>query len=257
MRGAPKFCSRFNGASGIIPAYAGSTGNRGHRQGVSQDHPRVCGEHLGCSVDELKKEGSSPRMRGAHMRLSRRPFSSRIIPAYAGSTHAVDAPPRGPWDHPRVCGEHRRGECRGAHRGGSSPRMRGAPSVGRRVDDVSRIIPAYAGSTSDILGYRSASEDHPRVCGEHLEDMEPWDVVWGSSPRMRGAQYRTGKWRVIRGIIPAYAGSTPSPFCYPLVHRDHPRVCGEHESSTTSAVRVAGSSPRMRGALVCSNLNDG
>ena len=50
------------------------------------------------------------------------------------------------------------------------------------------------------------------------------------------------------GIIPADAGST-----YPAVaprhaREDHPRGCGEHVGKTLFYHRVAGSSPRMRGA---------
>ena len=45
MRGAHSDTPDFVPASGIIPAYAGSTGP-GQRDGCSlKDHPRVCGEH--------------------------------------------------------------------------------------------------------------------------------------------------------------------------------------------------------------------
>ena len=54
----------------------------------------------------------------------------RIIPAYAGSTSAklfliIESP-----DHPRVCGEHGAWVADKAGPEGSSPRMRGALSLG-------------------------------------------------------------------------------------------------------------------------------
>ena len=52
----------------------------------------------------------------------------------------------------------------------------------------------------------------------------------------------------IRGIIPAYAGSTRTPPPLPATPRDHPRVCGEHRTAALAAWLGGGSSPRMRGA---------
>ena len=50
------------------------------------------------------------------------------------------------------------------------------------------------------------------------------------------------------GIIPAYAGSTPSRRQGSCMCKDHPRVCGEHMKFMTSSYCSWGSSPRMRGA---------
>ena len=177
-------------ATGIIPAYAGSTenlidgilaheGSSPHTRGAQKkqarliesgrDHPRIRGEHkaprgqvrlsrgiipayagstYGMTVSFGCSSGSSPHMRGARSRTSRR---SR---------------PR--WDHPRIRGEH----------------------VHRIVGPIPRagIIPAYAGSTFvGTLGtakrqgssphtrgaplpdsvLRSGARDHPRIRGEH------------------------------------------------------------------------------------------
>ena len=52
-----------------------------------------------------------------------------------------------------------------------------------------------------------------------------------------------------RGIIPAYAGSTPtapSPKCR---SGDHPRIRGEHQEGLVGALGAVGSSPHTRGAL--------
>ena len=86
--------------------------------------------------------------------------------------------------------------------------MRGALRRLWSVDGDMGIIPAYAGSTCSRDARPVDRQDHPRVCGEHLEDFGRLMEIWGSSPRMRGALNGRGlpvdEWR----IIPAYAGST-------------------------------------------------
>ena len=70
------------------------------------------------------------------------------------------------------------------------------------------IIPAYAGSTSRVRWKIGFLGDHPRVCGEHLENSLVGCVSSGSSPRMRGAHGQADPLAINLGIIPAYAGST-------------------------------------------------
>ena len=91
-------------------------------------------------------------------------------------------------------------------------------------------------------------QDHPRGCGEHLDDCRRVSVFAGSSPRMRGAPRAQG-WAICPArIIPADAGSTrPIPRLV-LACGDHPRGCGEHLMVTLRSPSYLGSSPRMRGA---------
>ena len=65
---------------------------------------------------------------------------------------------------------------------------------------------------------------------------------------MRGAPEAGPNYFLVVGIIPAYAGSTPLANVATNRHRDHPRVCGEHDLGVTRLAAVVGSSPRMRGA---------
>ena len=65
---------------------------------------------------------------------------------------------------------------------------------------------------------------------------------------MRGARYEPAEGEGHEGIIPAYAGSTPSASPKPSSKRDHPRVCGEHGDRVKLKGGQQGSSPRMRGA---------
>ena len=71
-----------------------------------------------------------------------------------------------------------------------------------------RIIPAYAGSTEQQGLEVIADEDHPRIRGEHFEEDTLHGVTRGSSPHTRGAHPAAQLERLIRRIIPAYAGST-------------------------------------------------
>ena len=67
---------------------------------------------------------------------------------------------------------------------------------------------------------------------------------------MRGALPHRDQRVHPRGIIPAYAGSTPSRPSSDGSRRDHPRVCGEHMLPAPVPMVTVGSSPRMRGAHV-------
>ena len=71
---------------GIIPAYAGSTTPFHLKHLPKRDHPRVCGEHHLSAPYSFSGKGSSPRMRGAQTPTPSPTRSTRIIPAYAGST---------------------------------------------------------------------------------------------------------------------------------------------------------------------------
>ena len=90
------------------------------------------------------------------------------------------------------------------------------------------IIPAYAGSTLPVGGAGHPIEDHPRIRGEHLSEID-----------------RTID---INRIIPAYAGSTPTRSPRRGSGKDHPRIRGEHHDGRRQVQRRRGSSPHTRGA---------
>ena len=70
----------------------------------------------------------------------------------------------------------------------------------------------------------------------------------GSSPRMRGSLSSSSVWQRNHGIIPAHAGLTSREKSPCRGNGDHPRACGAHTTSQSSAKRSVGSSPRMRGS---------
>ena len=167
MRGAQSPAEVWGAQTGIIPAYAGSTGRPRWTPRWRRDHPRVCGEHGHMKFSTVFEAGSSPRMRGARCHMPCRCGCRGIIPAYAGSTRIIKFAQLVAEDHPRVCGEHYSTALATSTRWGSSPRMRGAPEQLTVDALVAGIIPAYAGSTGWTRSPLRSAWDHPRVCGEH------------------------------------------------------------------------------------------
>ena len=214
MRGTQTILPSSRLAAGIIPAYAGNTSTHTPRNLISRDHPRVCGEHfLADKIITTKTQIWN---------------ELGIIPAYAGNTLFVRACNYCMRDHPRVCGEHLGCLRILVPTQGSSPRMRGTPTIRPVECPRRRIIPAYAGNTRRRLCWFLSPRDHPRVCGEHPMAFAAPEPTVGSSPRMRGTHQMTGNQVSIQGIIPAYAGNTRREIRLPHLRRDHPRVCGEH-----------------------------
>ena len=198
----------------------------------------------------FRELGSSPRMRGTPSGVVGFVYKAGIIPAYAGNTFSRFLGMPDGWDHPRVCGEHRLFSIRFLSYRGSSPRMRGTLYEVAADFLGSGIIPAYAGNTILLVREVERERDHPRVCGEHQVIDDYGTVVMGSSPRMRGTPHRQPVLAHGAGIIPAYAGNTPTTTITAPTARDHPRVCGEHPKKACTVRLSTGSSPRMRGTHV-------
>ena len=145
-------------------------------------------------------------------------------------------------------GEHwRRATC-AVLRAGSSPLARGALANLSQLSKRVGIIPACAGSTSEAPRSCTSSRDHPRLRGEHELKEGVVVSVKGSSPLARGALFSRVAQRLLRGIIPACAGSTSCLKVCCLQTWDHPRLRGEHASPFSPLGMVKGSSPLARGA---------
>ena len=227
-RGALVATDQCDDRGRIIPAYAGSTN-------LSEE----------CSWEGT---GSSPHTRGARFLSIVFATSRRIIPAYAGSTRLSGSDGGRGGDHPRIRGEHSFRDKRGGAYDGSSPHTRGARRDPSRIPWVSRIIPAYAGSTLIPCSRATSSSDHPRIRGEHCPCDRTAGADRGSSPHTRGARSRSSASAAVRGIIPAYAGSTWPAGRSPPGPSDHPRIRGEHPGHADRPASTGGSSPHTRGA---------
>ena len=209
----------------------------------------MCGEHPINAPTSTARAGSSPHVRGARAVRKSQSATIGIIPACAGSTSPFRRMRCLRRDHPRMCGEHHRNQSSPPSWAGSSPHVRGAPSLHHRRMRSHGIIPACAGSTASTSHTCVSAGDHPRMCGEH--SMAVWTAASasGSSPHVRGAHCFPASSGVLQRIIPACAGST---MWFNRKHNeygDHPRMCGEHRLICGASGFGSGSSPHVRGAL--------
>jgi len=174
-------------AGGIIPVFAGSTSSKTSTSRSSPDHPRIRGEHSttyhyvaymggssphwrgapGCARERITQPGIIPAFAGSTGQAGRSRRYSGIIPAFAGSTHWWCSA-RTDWpDHPRIRGEHTATSSLVRGFIGSSPHSRGALVLPFAVLLLTRIIPAFAGSTSRSCRPSTRTRDHPRIRGDH------------------------------------------------------------------------------------------
>ena len=116
------------------------------------------------------------------------------------------------------------------------------------MTEISRIIPAYAGSTPHAPNRPVKASDHPRIRGEHQMNPRTKTSMAGSSPHTRGAHTRFSNSAPSWRIIPAYAGSTRALARWSSRRRDHPRIRGEHGVFVELETPDVGSSPHTRGA---------
>ncbi len=132
----------------ITPAYAGSTYKSISKLDVPRDHPRVCGKYGLATVKQQEITGSPPRMREVPFQFSKTEPSTRITPAYAGSTNIYLYYSLFSQDHPRVCGKYSNLSFVSSSALGSPPRMREVLEPSVTFLQILRITPAYAGSTT-------------------------------------------------------------------------------------------------------------
>ena len=70
-------------------------------------------------------------------------------------------------------------------------------------------------------------EDHPRLCGEKVQQHKAAVRIQGSPPPMRGKVASAVIACMCVGITPAYAGKSRRFSNQLLFGKDHPRLCGE------------------------------
>ena len=170
MRGKPYQRQDMKTTAWITPAGAGKTLLFFGGQCVVRDHPRRCGENVYLQANWLHCRGSPPQVRGKRDIQAECADGRGITPAGAGKTR-VD----GNWlakhkDHPRRCGENYCCKFAPLASAGSPPQVRGKPGLLSWSALCRWITPAGAGKTySRQLGYCGRS-DHPRRCGENLQN---------------------------------------------------------------------------------------
>ena len=109
--------------------------------------------------------------------------------------------------------------------------MRGkAPAKPKKSISI-RITPAYAGKRLRSTDFSDVDRDHPRLCGEKTARSRGRIRFLGSPPPMRGKASPHSCRKSYAGITPAYAGKSPAPSKGHRPLWDHPRLCGEKDTT--------------------------
>ena len=206
MRGKEKFVYGSTVIHGITPACAGKSELVLLRQGLFEDHPRVCGEKPNFICRWRANSGSPPRVRGKEREREYLCIMIRITPACAGKSTMRKTLEVIYKDHPRVCGEKNpRSGCFSMLLG-SPPRVRGKGLSAVIFSHSLRITPACAGKSNRPRNNYNNHRDHPRVCGEKMFSQCVKPLKLGSPPRVRGKAIRSNGFPNRNRITPACAG---------------------------------------------------
>ena len=152
--------------------------------------------------------GSPPRVRGKVYMRCCACLPPRITPACAGKSEQAFPVDGRNWDHPRVCGEKHHPTQSSAGSRGSPPRVRGKAALAFFRVLCYRITPACAGKSCGYFVVCRYLQDHPRVCGEKINDAAPRSNNPGSPPRVRGKEEDEAAKGQAHGITPACAGKS-------------------------------------------------
>ncbi len=125
--------------------------------------------------------------------------------------------------------------------------MRGKDSQQPRLLSEIRITPAYAGKSLTSSKFTELTGDHPRLCGEKLQNGVLYPHILGSPPPMRGKEWEKMEIMELQRITPAYAGKSNNGYSLQYMHKDHPRLCGEKSVQMSQKIVSQGSPPPMRG----------
>ena len=109
------------------------------------------------------------------------------------------------------------------------------------------ITPAHAGKRGSLSQCACISRDHPRTCGEKVDEIVDTNEQVGSPPHMRGKEVQADGAPGDAGITPAHAGKSLFVSALQTSVSDHPRTCGEKPHSRRLSPGNMGSPPHMRG----------
>ena len=130
---------------------------------------------------------------------------------------------------------------------GSPPHVRGKGRRAIRALRVRGITPAYAGKSTRGTDAHKRPWDHPRVCGEKKRLGAEAAPEPGSPPHVRGKGCCYHPMIFVDGITPACAGKRNWRNLKMKPAKDHPRMCGEKSSISSSMLASMGSPPHVRG----------
>ena len=195
-------------------------------------------------------QGSSPPARGLLAFAVNNILHVRLIPACAGTTYKVIPRLRQIWAHPRLRGDYREKSTDSPSSRGSSPPARGLHCTKAVSSSFARLIPACAGTTLHDNGVNTRIGAHPRLRGDYITTLTPLKTAQGSSPPARGLHLLFSSFRCPSRLIPACAGTTPTPNRNCRCPLAHPRLRGDYSLVDLLCKLLRGSSPPARGLLM-------
>ena len=132
---------------------------------------------------------------------------------------------------------------------GTSPHARGPQNADVYAYLSRRNIPACAGTTRHFEGKSHHVGEHPRMRGDHASALSLTACISGTSPHARGPQVPAVGFDQLFGNIPACAGTTQRILLRRARDQEHPRMRGDHSTSSTTTPSPSGTSPHARGPL--------
>ena len=247
VRGKPSCWRPSAPRTGYIPARAGEASWR--RPGALRRpvHPRACGGSWPLPAGCASLSGTSPRVRGKRLHDDERVRVLRYIPARAGEAYTRLHGSFRSKVHPRACGGSQVIQRAGVIVEGTSPRVRGKPTVAGEDDGPRRYIPARAGEAFSRGPPGPRFEVHPRACGGSSRFILSRSSPRGTSPRVRGKLHARAFARITLRYIPARAGEAQLVARVSVRPTVHPRACGGSSPPSPAAKSNMGTSPRVRG----------
>ena len=125
--------------------------------------------------------------------------------------------------------------------------MRRQNPFGCTTNGAPGITPAGAGTCSFCDLLQHCTKDHPRGCGDMIQEISIEHLTGGSPPRVRGHGTKLVDVHAHGRITPAGAGICGNVQKTFANRWDHPRGCGDMSSSSRRVWPLWGSPPRVRG----------
>ena len=208
MLGLLEWCQEKVFYSGITPACAGTTLGAGEKLEVLEDHPCMCWDYNKGVDNMVKIMGSPLHVRGLHIYSFLSIFCLRITPACAGTTLLYIILYLVIGDHPRLCEDYYLSSSLALMVEGSPPHVRGLRPKKDTSSRVLRITPACAGTTVLSCPRHRLHQDHPRLCGDYVDQGKASISSRGSPPPVRGLLKSHIVTLKVGRITPACAGTT-------------------------------------------------
>ena len=246
-RGHPPATNHTPRRRGLTPACAGTSSPTTSAIIGGRAHPRVRGDIDWPAVIAASLMGSPPRARGHLDPQVGDRVQCGLTPACAGTSWSASPAAGETRAHPRVRGDIRTVSDGSSAGWGSPPRARGHRAAGPVRGAAQGLTPACAGTSRTVVVVHHRRGAHPRVRGDICSTTNVRVERAGSPPRARGHQPDVNCVRVIPGLTPACAGTSPGTDVADRAVGAHPRVRGDITPARVVAEQSAGSPPRARG----------